>query len=168
MSNWRMLVRQTGNSPCETQWKSLIDLAQQVPEASGGHLKDSPTSISTFKRIICDSILKGSVLKACRPRLTGIRSNQLLRNLESARIDAGDAPFACLFIAEEPLSEPDPSIVERSLPHLDPAARSTLFRHYLGTISWREACLAVELDCAAMPNSLQTALRVRRRLELHV
>ncbi len=80
--------------------------------------------------------------------------NQLLRNLESARIDAGDAPFACLVIAEEPLSEPDPSIVERSLPHLDPAARSTLFRHYLGTISWREACLAVELDCADMPNSL--------------
>jgi hypothetical protein len=80
--------------------------------------------------------------------------NQLLRNLESAQTDAGGAPFVCLVLAEEPLPEMDSTTVDASLPHLEPAARQILLRHYLGTITWRQACAATGFDYEALPDAV--------------
>lgn len=82
------------------------------------------------------------------------RRNQLLRNLESAQSDASGVPFACVIIAEESMPEMHSSTVEASLPHLEPAARQTLLRHHLGTLSWRQACALAEIDYAELPHTV--------------
>jgi hypothetical protein len=81
------------------------------------------------------------------------RRNQLLRNLESAQADAGGVPFVCAVIAEESLPEIGSVTVEESLPHLESAARQILLRHYLGTITWRQACEATGIDYASLPQT---------------
>lgn len=77
--------------------------------------------------------------------------NQLLRNLESAREDAGRTPFACLLIAEQRLPALPPTVLEAGLPHLSESDRDGLLKHFLGCITWREACEATGVDYDQLP-----------------
>jgi hypothetical protein len=77
--------------------------------------------------------------------------NQLIRNLESARADAAATPFACLLIAEERLSAVPLSRIQASLPHLLETEQCSLMRHFLGSITWREACDATGVDYDELP-----------------
>lgn len=83
--------------------------------------------------------------------------NQLLRNLESARADAKDKPSACLLIVENPAPELTQEQIERGLPHLSPADREALVQHFLGTVTWREACEATGVAYASLPDVVEPA-----------
>jgi hypothetical protein len=82
--------------------------------------------------------------------------NQLLRNLESARADAKGKPFAVLLIVETPQPELTSKQVENGLPHLSPVDRAALTQHYLGTVTWREACEATGVEYASLPNLVES------------
>ena len=78
--------------------------------------------------------------------------NQLMRNLESASRDSGETLFACLVIAESTsLRLPDP---RRSWPHLREDQRSSLMRHFLGVVTWREVCAATAVDYDSLPHEV--------------
>ena len=77
--------------------------------------------------------------------------NQLLRNLESAREDAGAVPFVCIVIAEQRLPVIDNSLVLKSLPHLSDLQRKELMRNFLGSTTWVEACQATGVDYNSLP-----------------
>jgi hypothetical protein len=79
------------------------------------------------------------------------KRNQLIRNLESARHDSGQTPFACLVIAEEKTEQIPASVLQDSLPHLKEQERGQLFRHFLGIITWREACEATGVNYGDLP-----------------
>ena len=82
--------------------------------------------------------------------------NQLFRNLESAAQDAAGVPFVCLVMAEDKLPQQATSTqVQRdSLPHLTQAERLSLMRHFLGTITWRDACKATGVDYDSLPDTV--------------
>jgi hypothetical protein len=82
------------------------------------------------------------------------RRNQLMRNLESAREDAHGTPFACLVIAEEELGTIPGSVIQNSLPHLSEIERCDLLRHFLGSITWREACAATGVAGNELPPTI--------------
>ena len=82
------------------------------------------------------------------------RRNQLLRNLEAARSDANGAPFACIVIAEKPLPALPENMVADGLPHLAEAEREDLLRHFLGSITWRDATQVTGVDYHKLPDRI--------------
>jgi len=80
------------------------------------------------------------------------RRNQLMRNLECASAHAAGMPFVCIIIAEQKLPAISDAVVEDSLPHLSETQRHVLIRHFLGTITWRDACHATCVSYEALPN----------------
>jgi hypothetical protein len=85
--------------------------------------------------------------------------NQSLRNLESAAAHAGDTPFGCLIISEQPIAPISDVVICESLPHLDAAARRALMQNYLGNITWIDVCRAVGLDFRSLPETTKHAVR---------
>jgi hypothetical protein len=81
------------------------------------------------------------------------RRNQLMRNLESARDDAGGVPFACLVIAEQRLTT-NLDTIDGGLPHLSQLERRDLFAHFLGSITWREAAAATGISYDDLPDEV--------------
>jgi hypothetical protein len=45
------------------------------------------------------------------------------------------------------------AVLPASAPHLAASERQELHAHYLGNITWRQACDATGLDIASLPNS---------------
>lgn len=78
--------------------------------------------------------------------------NQFVRNLESAREHAEGKPFACLLMSESPIMV-TPDQIAAGLPHLTPAERQELMRHFLGNITWEEACKATGACFADLPDT---------------
>ena len=86
------------------------------------------------------------------------KRNQLLRNLESARADAKGKPFAILLMVEKPQPGLTPTQLESGLPHLSPVDRAALTQHYLGTVTWREACKATGVGYDSLPHVVGSTL----------
>ena len=59
--------------------------------------------------------------------------NQLVRNVEAAREDAGTVPFVCLVLRESPTNVPARDI-DAGLPHMSPGEISKLMQHYVGDV----------------------------------
>jgi hypothetical protein len=78
--------------------------------------------------------------------------NQLARNLESARDDAHGTPFACLVIAEQQLPANMDAVIASGLPHLAQPERQDLTRHFLGSITWRQAAEVTGIDYDDLPD----------------
>lgn len=81
--------------------------------------------------------------------------NQLMRNVESASSHAGDTPFGCLVIAEQRLPTIPESAIRDSFPHLAEGEQRNLMQHYLGSVTWREACEACGLNYDDLPNTVE-------------
>ena len=81
--------------------------------------------------------------------------NQLVRNLESASADAGGTPFVCLLITGHRLPKVPDSMIRAGLPHLSEIEQRELLRHFLGTITWREACDATGVDYQKLPDTCE-------------
>lgn len=83
--------------------------------------------------------------------------SQLVRNLEAAKQLAEGRAWASMLISEEPIAEGTPaglaSVLPRSAPHLGPEERDELHAHYLGNLTWRQACDATGLPWSVLPES---------------
>jgi len=83
--------------------------------------------------------------------------SRLVRDLEAARQLASGRRWASVLISEDPAPDGTPEALERALalaaPHLDRAARDELRAAYLGNLTWREACAAVDLRFDTLPDT---------------
>lgn len=80
--------------------------------------------------------------------------NQLVRNLEVAQELAGKKHFAVLVIADKCISPLPSKVVADSLPHFSDEERQGLMRHYLGCLTWRQACEAVNIPYKDLPETV--------------
>jgi len=84
--------------------------------------------------------------------------NQIVRNLEVGEAAAAGRSFGVIVINEtghEPLTT---GALTKGLPHLSSADRSRLAGHYLGAVSWAQACRATGIDEGRLPETVQEAL----------
>ena len=85
------------------------------------------------------------------------KRSQLVRNLEAAKQLADGRAWASMLISETPVPEGSDKALDALMPagapHLSRADRDELQAHYLGNITWREACDATGLDPAVLPES---------------
>jgi len=80
------------------------------------------------------------------------KRNQVIRNLEVIKESAGSKDFVLILIYEEttkPIGEED---IINSLPHYNETERKELMKHYLGHISWKEACEVTKIDYSNLPS----------------
>jgi len=78
--------------------------------------------------------------------------NQFVRNLEAAREHAAGKNFACLLMSEAPVTITSAQIAD-GLPHFTPIERENLLQHYLGNVTWRQACNATGVCFSALPDT---------------
>jgi hypothetical protein len=85
------------------------------------------------------------------------RRSQLVRILEAANQLSRGREWASLLMSETTV--PDGSdaylaaVLSASAPHLTSAERRELQAHYLGNVTWEQACHATGLDPASLPDS---------------
>lgn len=80
--------------------------------------------------------------------------NQIIRNLEAIKAEAGSKAYAVLLMNEDgsdPILDADFS---NSLPHYSPQEIQELKGHYLGSVSWRQACTALGIDPNTLPDTV--------------
>jgi hypothetical protein len=82
--------------------------------------------------------------------------NQLMRNIESASQDAAGVPFVCVVMAENklPARATSHEMMRNSWHHLAQKDRESLMRHFLGTITWRDACKVTDVDYDKLPDTV--------------
>jgi predicted protein tyrosine phosphatase len=77
--------------------------------------------------------------------------NQLWRNVEAAAAYAAGKRYAVLLLAETPVEAG--STLDASLPHLAHGERRLLAQHYLGCVTWRDACRTTGVDYSKLPDT---------------
>jgi hypothetical protein len=83
--------------------------------------------------------------------------NQLVRNLEVVAHVAPDRPAAVLLVTEDPIEEIDDAALRAGTPHLTEPARAELPARYLGQVTWRDLCAALDVDFASLPDEVDGA-----------
>lgn len=78
--------------------------------------------------------------------------NQLVRNLEVAKEVAGPKAYAVLLLTEKAMTITSEE-VQASLPHYDRRSREELMSHFLGNVTWRDACTATRVEFASLPET---------------
>ncbi len=86
--------------------------------------------------------------------------NQIVRNLEVLKQKAGTKEYALILMAEDGIDPITDTVFEQSLPHYDPAQILELKSHYLGCISWSDACKATGISFAQLPDNKLDAIRL--------
>lgn len=88
--------------------------------------------------------------------------NQLVRNLECAHSAARKAgkDFGVLLLVEREPRELTLDVVAQSLPHFSEPERQALMQHYLGFLTWGQACKTVGIDASELPQSVSRCLDV--------
>jgi hypothetical protein len=85
------------------------------------------------------------------------KRSQLVRNLEAAKQLAKGRAWASMLVSEEPVAEGTDaalqSVLPAGAPHLGPEEHDELHAHYLGNLTWREACQATGVDPGIFPKS---------------
>ena len=85
------------------------------------------------------------------------KRSQLVRNLEAAKQLAHGRAWASLLVSEIPVPEGSDAgldaLLPASAPHLDPASRRDLHAHYLGNITWQQACEATGIVFESLPKT---------------
>ena len=85
------------------------------------------------------------------------KRSQLVRNLEAAKQLADGRFWAAMILSEIPMPEASDSgisgVLPASAPHLDDAGREELREHYLGHVTWQQACEATGLPYESLPST---------------
>jgi hypothetical protein len=83
--------------------------------------------------------------------------SQLVRNLEAAKQLANGRSWATMILSEVPVPDGTDSglrtLLPTSAPHLDNAGREELRAHYLGNLTWQQACDATGLPFESLPRT---------------
>lgn len=85
--------------------------------------------------------------------------NQIVRNLEVLREYAGTKQYALILMNKDgtdPIKDADFVL---SLPHMSRKAVQEISRHYLGSISWREACEVLNVPYSNLPDTICDAIK---------
>lgn len=88
--------------------------------------------------------------------------NQIVRNLEVLREYAGNKQYALILMNKDgtdPLKDADFAL---SLPHMSRKTVQEISRHYLGSISWREACEVLNVPYSNLPDTVCDAIKQRK------
>jgi hypothetical protein len=80
--------------------------------------------------------------------------DELFRDLEVARANAGGREYALLLITEAPFGPVGDGEARASLPHLSDEDRRDLLSHYLGSTTWREACARLGVEYDGLPKNI--------------
>ena len=80
--------------------------------------------------------------------------SQLIRNLEVAQELAGEKQIAVMVIAQEDIGPISQDVMDVSLPHFSLDERNELMRHYLGCLTWRQVCEAVDVPYESLPDTV--------------
>ncbi len=111
--------------------------------------------LMTDRLVVTVTGTRNEPLPAATPWYPG--RSQLVRDLEAARQLANGRSWASVLISEEPLDDGSAEALRRALPravpHLDQRQQDELGTAYLGNLTWREACAAVELPFDALPDT---------------
>jgi len=81
--------------------------------------------------------------------------NQIIRNLEAIKEKAGSKFYAVILMnkdGKDPITDNDFTI---SLPHYSEQEIAEIKTHYLGAVSWRQACEEVGLIYSALPETIR-------------
>jgi hypothetical protein len=86
------------------------------------------------------------------------KRSRLVRNLEAARhLAGGHRQWASLLVSETPVAEgTDDALYSQlpaSAPHLTEESRAELHAHYLGNLTWQQACDATGVDFPGLPDT---------------
>jgi len=81
--------------------------------------------------------------------------NQIVRNLEVIREYAGNKQYAMILMNKDGVDPVKDDDFTMSLPHLDSISIEDLNKHYLGCISWEQACNATGVDFKILPDTRQ-------------
>jgi len=85
------------------------------------------------------------------------KRSQLVRNLEAAKQLSNGRSWATMLLSELPVPEGSDAglstLLPSSAPHLDDAGRDELRAHYLGNLTWQQACDAAELTFESLPGT---------------
>jgi hypothetical protein len=83
--------------------------------------------------------------------------SQLVRNLEAAKQIAAGRRWASMLLSENHLPEGSVAVLDQTLaestPHLGTVERDELRTAYLGNLTWREACDAVDVAYELLPDT---------------
>ncbi len=81
--------------------------------------------------------------------------NQISRNLEVASDYAAQTgkQFAVLLIGPDNCQAPEDETLTKGWPHPDVPAQNRLLDHFLGAVSWRQVCSAVDVDYDSLPGT---------------
>jgi hypothetical protein len=85
--------------------------------------------------------------------------NQIVRNLEVLREYAGTKQYALILMNKDgtdPIKDADFVL---SLPHMSRKTVQEISRHYLGSISWREACEVLNVPYSNLPDTVCDAIK---------
>lgn len=81
--------------------------------------------------------------------------NQIVRNLEAIKEKAGSKSYAVILMnkdGKDPITDTD---FTYSLPHYSTQEIAEIRTHYLGAVSWRQACDAVGFDYSDLPDTIR-------------
>ena len=81
--------------------------------------------------------------------------NQIIRNLEVLKETAGSKEYALLLMSEDGKDTIKDSDFTNSLPHYSEQEIAEIKTHYLGALTWQQACEAVGLDFNALPETIR-------------
>jgi len=89
--------------------------------------------------------------------------NQIIRNLEAIKEKAGSKSYVVILMnkdGKDPIKDND---FTNSLPHYSEQEIAEIKTHYLGAVSWQQACDAVGLDYNALPETTRDVCQSSER-----
>lgn len=82
------------------------------------------------------------------------KRDQIIRNLEAVKEGAGSKPFAVLLMNKDGKDPVKDAHFTDSLPHYSQPEINELKKHYLGAVSWEQACKAVGIGLNDLPDTI--------------
>lgn len=79
--------------------------------------------------------------------------NQIVRNLEVLKQKAGSKEYALLLMSEDGVDPITDITYGESLPHFSPTQIKDIRKHYLGCISWSDACESTGISFDKLPDN---------------
>jgi len=90
--------------------------------------------------------------------------NQIVRNLEVIREYAGNKQYALILMNKDGIDPIKDADFTLSLPHLSRKSVKEISRHYLGSISWTEACEALNVPYSNLPDTVCDEINQQKRV----
>lgn len=85
--------------------------------------------------------------------------NQIIRNIEALKQIAKDKSYAVMLIDEIGDASLNADDFRSSLPHYKSEDIEEIMKHFLGIVTWRSACVGLEMDYNELPDTTEGAIK---------